>query len=198
MEFRWWEIINGEQAYFLIATNTYLARLDAQGEAADSIVADLENGQLPRQGLEQLTFDQLQSIEIDESQPAIKGVSLHGQEETVFPIVGGQQRFEIFDYLNKNSPHQGYELVKSSGLAQAKWPILAVVLLSTIFGYAYYVADQSEQSVEIHGQIAFFLDAMGLGTRTLSLVYLGIIGLAFMILFRKLLQPGVRHVLRYA
>lgn len=196
MEFRWWEIINGNQSYFLIVTQEFIGRIKASSDSVNKIAAELEQGRLPDAEVYKIPLSYVTKVVIDESLPEIK-VHFNEASEEVYPIVSGQQRFEVFDYLNKNTSHQGYELVKHSGLARAKKPIVAIVIMSVLFGYAYFLADRIESGIDVGPQIAFVLMLAGFGTRVLSFVYLGIMGLAFMVLFRKLLQPKVEHVLTY-
>ena len=96
MEFRWWEIINGNRVYFLIVTQEYIARITPSADQVNKIASNPEQGRLPAEGVYKIPLVYVSRIIIDESEPLLK-VYFNKASEEVYPISNGQQRFEIFE-----------------------------------------------------------------------------------------------------
>lgn len=195
MDFRWWEIINGDNSYFIIVTTDYIAKVTPEANSIDDTVNLLEQGQLP-DNMETIAFSQTERIFIQEGTPFINVVTKQ-ENTTAFPISSVRQRFEVFDYLNNNSQHQGYELVKNTGLKAAKWPIIIALVASALFGWLYYLSDALAQGKDIGQQPNFIKTLAEQDAQLLSMIYIGLMGIMFIFIFRKLMSPSVNHVLTY-
>jgi len=155
----------------------------------------LINGKLPAE-LFSIPFAYIRKIEMKDIE---NKVSIYFGEDSceVITINKVDKKLEIFESLRKMSPKFSYSQKKVGKFGAAKKPLLALLILSIIFGFSYYMAILIEND-ELYGsqygsQIAILLAIASLGTKNIIKMIGVILTILSISIYRKMSNTYTLH-----
>lgn len=197
MSFKWWKIDDGaaQSPYYLVINEQFIAQLDSSDDQSEVIEQQLNNNLIPDSG-HKISLSSIQSVSIQEGH-ALLSIQHDQGQFTHYPIRAFDKIFGAFHHLKENNENASYSLVKPSALKASKTIILSAILLSILFGAAYYHAIAVEAG-EVPAFSFFPINLLAsLGSQTLTFTYTLLAGLCLILLLQKVGRPVVKHVLTF-
>ena len=151
----------------------------------------LINGKIPTE-LFSIPVAYVKKIEMKDMENTIK--IYFGQESCeVITVSKVDKKMEIFEALKNLSPKLIYAQKKVGKFGAAKKPLLALLILSVLFGISYYMAMLIENN-ELYGdQIALLLAIASLGTKTILKIFGVILTIASISIYKRMSNTYTLH-----
>jgi len=149
------------------------------------------NGKIPSE-LFSIPLAYIKTIEMKDIE---KKISIYFGNDSceVITINKEDKRLEIFESLKTLSPKFMYSHKKVGKFGAAKKPLLALLILSIIFGISYYMAVLIEND-ELYGdQIIILLAIASLGTKNIIKIFGLIVTILSIAIYRKMSNTYVLH-----
>jgi hypothetical protein len=179
-----------DKTHLIITTQDSLYTGSIKKYIKSELITKLEKGEIP-EVLFSIPYSYIKSIENPERKNKIT-INYGSDSSEELEIIENRVKEEVFDSLKVQLPKLKYIKKKPSIFNQAKPQIFAVLIVTGLFLWAYYLANQLAKGYEYeitggrHGISSLILGLAQFGTLKVVLGYVFIISIALFTLIKKL------------
>ncbi|MCB0641998.1 MAG: hypothetical protein KDC44_10180, partial [Phaeodactylibacter sp.] len=145
---------------------------------------DLVNGKMP-EGLFSIPFSYIRKIEMKDIDNKIN-IFFGEDAYELLTIKNESRRQEVFEVLKDLSPKLEYSTRKVGRLGAAKKPLIALAVLTPLFGLIYMMAIALENNELSGSQVALLLAVASLGSQNVIKLFIGILVIILIAIIRQM------------
>lgn len=183
----------GTDSIILVSNNIIYKGNKSPGQIDESI-SQIYSGKIPND-LFSLPYNYINKIQLQEGKKYIL-ITFSKDSTEQFRVEDDNTRNEIFEYFKNNIEGAQYEYVEYSWIKTIRKPLIALVVLSILCIWAYFVADMIETRQNVGTQLVIIIFLAGLGTNNLVLLYSAIFAICAVSIALKLKNPPKIHELK--